>query len=71
MDFESEAVKTEAIKQFLADSSWRMPSKVALPHACKELKALRASWEKALEAVGMTEEEAAKRGSDLWMRAPK
>jgi hypothetical protein len=59
------------VTQFIADASWRMPSAHAAQHACLELQALRASWLKALEAIGMTEEEARKKGAHLCRRAPK
>ena len=68
---EAQRQAMDAVMQFIADASWRMPSAVAEQHACLELLALRASWLKALEAVGMTEDEARKKGAHLYQRAPK
>lgn len=59
------------IEQFIIDASNAVVSEVALPNAPLEHRALRASWLKALQAIGWTEEGAREKGRGLWMRAPK
>lgn len=60
-----------AIVQFIVDAQWSIVSEAAAPHACLEQRALRASWLRALESIGMTEDQAREAGRGLWMRAPK
>ncbi len=44
--------------QFLIDAGHCVPSEAALPNTSLEYRALYQSWRAALEAVGMTAEEA-------------
>lgn len=59
-----------AVLQFLADASWAIVSEAGSPEACMELRALRASWLRALSDIGKTEEWARHAGMGLWKRAP-
>lgn len=58
-----------AVRQFVLDAGWTIVSEAAAPHSCLEHQALRQSWLRACEAMGMGEEQARAAGSGLYRRA--
>lgn len=60
----------EAVVQFVCDAQWAISSEEGARNGCMEQRALRASWLRALLALGLTEEQAFERGRSLYRRAP-